>query len=231
MKDMKPYNAKALLTWKAFRITKNVWAEKPYTEVLVPLTCLIKEPEYHWLQPKLYQLYNNYTKSRYDIVWKELQDFNEARKERFIQEDILLRSEYTAKFQMEELVDYFGEIPEWIKDLSSERHASLLDEARLLYGVEPDYEICKLHLKDIYVVPERELMDYYEDVPVYHELKPDELKSHVYNTIVGKCTVISEYARHIAEQAAIRDAAWIAKYCPEFKVADTVEELLYPEED
>jgi hypothetical protein len=237
MKDVKrPYNAETLLKWKAFRVTKNVWAEKPYTEVLVPLTSLTKEPEYQWLKPKLNKLYKDYTKAGYDVVWKELQDFNEARKERFIQEDILLRSEYSAKFQMEELIAYFGEIPKCIQDLKPEKHALLLDRARLLYEVEPDYEICKLHLKDIYVVPERELMDvregYDEDIPIYHKIKPAELtQPHRYNTIVGKAEVVSEYARKLAEQAAIRDAAWIAKYCPEFKVADTIEELLCPEED
>ena len=154
----------------------------------------------------------------------------------FIQEEMLRRSEYSAKFQIEELEIHFGEIPEWIKELSPEKHALLLDRATLLYSVEPDYEICKLYLKDIYTVPERELMDvregYDEDIPIYHKIKPEELKApHAYHTIVGKAVVISDYARKLAEQAAIRDAAWIAKNCPEFKVADSIEEILCPEEE
>lgn len=228
----RPYNSKTLTKWSAFRVDPAPFTDKGFALVKVPLTTLVKHPAYAKFRDRLNWLYKNYSHENYDIVWKELQDYNESRKEMLIQEEILRKSEYSAKFQLEELEAHFGEIPKWIKELSPERHALLLDRATLLYQVEPDYEVCKLYLKDVYTVPEREVMDDYYGVTIYHEIKPEELKApHAYHTIVGKAVVISDYARKLAEQAAIRDAAWIAKNCPEFKIADSIEEILCPEDE
>lgn len=232
MKEMnRPYNNKALLKWSAFRVTEGK-DDKVYDLELTPLTELVKQPGYKKFKDRFNWLYKNYSTQNFDLVWKELQDHNEDLKEDLIRQDTLRKSEMTVSYQMKDLEIYFGDIPKWIKELSPEEHALLLDRAVLLYQVEPDYEICKLYLKDIYTVPQRELMDYYEEIPVYHELKPSELNGPLsYNTIVGKAVVVSEYARKLAEQAAIRDASWIAKNCPEFKVADSIEEILCPEEE
>ena len=232
MKEIKrPYNAKALTKWSALRVTKGK-EDKAYDLELTPLTELVKQPGYEKFKDRFNWLYKNYSTQNFDLVWKELQDHNEDLKEDLIRQDTLRKSEMSASYQMKDLEVYFGDIPKWIKELSPEKHALLLDRAVLLYQIEPDYEICKLYLKDIYTVPQRELMDYYEGIPVYHELNPSELNGPLsYNTIVGKAVVVSEYARKLAEQAAIRDASWIAKNCPEFKVADSIEEILCPEEE
>ena len=232
MKEIKrPYNAKALTKWSAFRVTEGK-EDKVYDLELTPLTELVKQPGYEKFKDRFNWLYKNYSTQNFDLVWKELQDHNEDLKEDLIRQDALRKSEMSASYQMKELEIYFGDIPKWIKELSPEKHALLLDRAVLLYQIEPDYEICKLYLKDIYTVPQRELMDYYEGIPVYYELKPSELNGTLsYNTIVGKAVVVSEYARKLAEQAAIRDASWIAKNCPEFKVAYSIEEILCPEEE
>lgn len=228
----RPYNAEALKKWSAFRIDPTLWGDKPYEKVRVPLTELVKHKDYAWLNDKLNNLYKNYSYPAYDLVWEELEEYNYFRRELFIQDAKQMRCEYSAKFQLEELVLHFGEIPKWIKELSPEKHALFLDIATLLYEVEPDYEICKLYLKDIYTVPERELMDDYQGLPIYHEIKPEELKApHVYHTVVGKAVVVSDYARKLAEQAVIRDVHEYYRHHPEFKVAGSIEEVLCTEDE
>lgn len=227
MKEIKrPYNAETLTKWSAFRVDPAPFTDKGFALVKVPLTTLVKHPSYTQFRDRFNWLYKNYSHENYDIVWKELQDYNESRKEMLIQEDTLRRSEYSAKFQLEELEIHFGEIPEYVLNLTEEQHAARLEWARLKYDIEPDYEICKLYLKDIYTVPERELMDDYQGIPIYHEIKPEELKApHAYNTIVGKAVVISDYVRKLAEQAAIRDALWMKENCPEFATPGTMDDL------
>lgn len=223
---IRPYNAKAFKEWKAYRIDPTPFVNKGFASVKVPLTTLVKHPAYAQFRDIFNWLCSNYSYENYDRFWGELQDYKRFRKEIFIQEEILRRSEYSVKFQLEELEIHFGEIPEYVLNLTEEQHAARLEWARLKYAIEPDYEICKLYLKDICTVPERELMDDYQGIPIYHEIKPEELKApHVYNTMVGKAVVISDYARKLAEQAAIRDALWMKKNCPEFATPGTMDDL------
>lgn len=226
----RPYNNTALLKWTAFAIERNEWnKEKPYTTTKVTLQELVKIPAYAKFKDRLNWLYKNYTPNNYDIVWKELQEYNLQRQEQYIQEEALLRSNYSMKFQIQEAIEYYGPIPDWIKALPPDRHECLLERAKLLYEIEPDYEAAKLDLKDIYTVPQREVMDYLDSgTPIYWELQPSV--SNHYVTVVGNFECVSPYLKKIAEQAAIRDAHWIAKNCPEFKVADSIEDILYPEE-
>ena len=226
---MKPYNNKALLKWSALVINSQPGnKDKPYTMTKVTLQELVKQPGYTKFKDRFNWLYKNYNESNYDLVWKELQDYNYHRQEFFIQKETLRRHELAGAYQFKEAIEHYGEIPQWIKDLRPNQHQLLLDRAKLLYEVEPDYETINIYIKDVYTVPELELMDYYLDIPVYHEFKSNE--KYAYNTVVGDYKHPSEYLKLVAEQAAIRDAAWIAKNCPEFKVAESLEEILCPEE-
>ena len=208
-----PYNNKQLLKWSAFRVEKSDDYQKHFELIHTPLIDLVKKPGYEKFKDKLNWLYNNFSKENYQLVWAELQDYNERRKIRFIQDKLIARADYMLKKQFEEWKFHFGEIPEWIEELTDNQRQLLLDRARTCYGLEP--EVVELETKELYTVPQRLIKDYIDDTPVYwtqEELNKAHIKTEIYNDIVGRYKFHSQGLQRLAENAVIRDASWFAKF-------------------
>lgn len=212
-----PYNNKALLKWSAFVIDRNYEdSNKPYKMVCKPLTELVKHPGYEKFTAKLNWLYNNYNEQNYQLVWSELQNHNELRKERCFQNVVLEKAEKKFVEKVEELKLHFGPIPSWIAKLTDNQRKLLLDRAQVCYGLEPEYDLTVVQSKQLYCLPERFIKDYYEDgTPLYYS-NQELYKSHTtpnnYKELVGKVDTSVELLRRLAEDAVIRDAHWMSEY-------------------
>lgn len=259
-----PYNNKQLLKWSCFTIQEpaSIWLREKDGEVKTlsnweidkmsqhpkkswkglknfelintPLLELGQKPGYEMFIDKLNWLYNNYSKENYQLVWEELQDYNESRKLKFIQKTVIARADYFLNKQVEEWKHHFynkketrdanGKLkiefepfPEWIEKLTDNQRSLLLDRARTCYGLEP--EEVELDTKTIYTVPERLIKDGIEDgTTIYwsqEELDKDHVSKKLYNNftdVVGKFKTYTDTLKRLAENAVIRDASWMAKF-------------------
>lgn len=212
-----PYNNKQLLKWSCFRIEKFEDTSNPkksFELVLTPLTELVKQDGYEQFKDKLNWLYNNYSKENYQLVWSELQDYNERRKIKFIQDNLIARADYILNKQIEEWKLHFGEIPTWIEKLTDNQRQLLLDRALTCYGLKP--EEVELNTKTLYTVPERLIKDYTEDGTAIYWSQEELNKAHIdtftYTDVVGKFKVYTDTLKRLAEDAIIRDARWMSQF-------------------
>ena len=151
-----PYSNKSLLKWSCFRVEKFEDISNPkksFELVLTPLTELVKQDGYEQFKDKLNWLYNNYSKENYQLVWSELQDYNERRKIKFIQDNLIARADYILNKQVEEWKHHFGEIPAWIEKLTDNQRQLLLDRALTCYGLKPEEIV--LETKQVYTIPQQ----------------------------------------------------------------------------
>lgn len=148
-----PYSKQQLLKWSAFRIEKSDNHNQSFQLIHTPLVDLVKQPGYEKFKDRLNWLYNNYSAENYQIVWSELQQTNERRREHFIQQTIIAKADYILNKQVEDLRVHFGPIPKWIKSLTDNQRQLLLDRARTCYGLEP--EEFELETKQVYTVPQQ----------------------------------------------------------------------------
>ena len=177
-----PYNNKQLLKWSCFRIEKFEDTSNPkksFELVLTPLTELVKQDGYTQFKDKLNWLYNNYSKENYQLVWSELQDYNERRKIKFIQDNLIARADYILNKQVEEWKLHFGEIPAWIEKLTDNQRQLLLDRALTCYGLKP--EEVELNTKTLYTVPKQLVKEDYTYINSYLEKSDTQ-----YKTIIKK---------------------------------------------
>lgn len=209
-----PYSKKALLKWSAFRIEKSTSYERYYDLINTPLVDLVKKPGYERFTDRLNWLYNNFSKENYQLVWSELQDYNEKRKVSLIQDNLITRADEKMAEEIKEWKYHFGEIPAWIEKLNDKQRDLLLARARVCYGLEPEEVV--LETKQVYTLPRHIIKDYNElGYPVYYsqdELKKVNFVDNCLNNIVGRVKIHSEYLKRLAENAVIRDASWLAKF-------------------
>jgi len=152
---------------------------------------LVKQPGYEKFQKRFAWLYDNYTPENYELVWNELQDYNERRKEQMIQKQCIAEAEWLLEKQVQEISrlfyhtketrDEFGKLhivelpmPKWITELTENQRQYLLDRARVCYDNTPNYEVCELETRQICTVPER----FVKDINKYGEetyYSPEEL--------------------------------------------------------
>ena len=210
----KPYNRNQLLKWSCFRIEKSTEFSKMYELVHTPLVELVKQPGYEQFKDRLNWLYNHYSTQGYDLVWNEIQQINEQRKVRFIQEKLIAKADYALHQQIEDWKLHFGEIPTWVDKLSDNQRALLLDRARTCYGLEP--EIVVLSTKQICTVPTRVVKEYNaEGEATYYsqeELNKANFNNNYLVDVVGRVAVYSTVLKRLAENAVIRDARWMAQF-------------------
>lgn len=210
---VKPYNRNQLLKWSCFRVEKSEDYKKSYELIHTPLTELVKQSGYEKFKDRLNWLYNNFSEENYQLVWNELQQTNERRRIKFIQDNLIAKADYILNKQIEEWKYHFGEIPAWIHKLNDNQRQLLLDRARTCYGLEPEEVV--LNTKQVYTVPERFIKDINENGITYYsneELAKTNFQNDVYNEVVGKVKVRSLELQRLAENAVIRDASWFAKF-------------------
>ena len=208
-----PYNNKQLLKWSCFRIEKSEDYKKPYELVRTSLIELVNQNGYEKFREKFNWLYNNFNIENYQLIWSELQQTNERRKIKFIQDNLITKADYMLEKQIETWKYHFGEIPAWIHKLNNNQRQLLLDRARTCYGLEPEEVV--LNTKQVYTVPERFIKDINENGITYYsneQLAKTNFKNNVYNEVVGKVRVRSLELQRLAEDAIIRDASWFAKF-------------------
>ena len=212
-----PYTNKQLLKWSAFRIEKSKDYKKPYELIQTSLVELVKKPGYEQFKDRLNWLYNNFSEKNYQIVWSEIQRFNDRRREVYIQENIIAKADYILNKQIEEYEAHFGPMPKWVDKLNDNQRALLLDRARTCYGLEPEEVI--LETKQVYTVPQRvikELSDegitYYSQEELSKTRLKDKVKNNCYNDVVGRVKVYSNKLKRLAENAVLRDARWMAQF-------------------
>ena len=212
-----PYTNKQLLKWSAFRIEKSKDYKKPYELIQTSLVELVKKPGYEQFKDRLNWLYNNFSEKNYQIVWSEIQRFNNRRREVYIQENIIAKADYILNKQIEEYAAHFGPMPKWVDKLNDNQRALLLDRARTCYGLEPEEVI--LETKQVYTVPQRvikELSDegitYYSQEELSKTRLKDKVKNNCYNDVVGRVKVYSNKLKRLAENAVLRDERWMAQF-------------------
>ena len=213
-----PYNNKQLLKWSCFRIEKSDDTKKSYELIPTLLLDLVKQVGYEKFRNRFNWLYNNYSTENYELVWSELQAFNERRKLKFIQDKIIAKADEVLSWQVANLKVHFGDTPAWIEKLTDNQRQLLLDRARTCYGLEP--EEIQLSTKTIYTVPERLVKEFNEELGtnVYwseEELAKDrrqQITTNVYNDVVGRFKFYSKELQRLAENAVIRDARWMAQF-------------------
>lgn len=209
-----PYNRNQLLKWSCFRIEKGVDHKQSFQLIRTPLVELVKQPGYEKFKDRLNWLYNNYSKENYEIVWSELQRYNERRRELYIQQNIIAKADYILHKQIEDWKYHFGPIPKWIKTLNDNQRSLLLDRARVCYGLEP--EEIELETKQVYTVPKQVIKEYREDGSTIFYSQEELNKSNYNNNyladVVGRVKVYSQELKRLAEDAVIRDASWLAKF-------------------
>ena len=209
-----PYNNKQLLKWSCFRIEKGQDHTQSFQLIHTPLTELVKCKGYEKFRNKLNWLYNNYSVENYQLVWNEIQDYNERRRVHFIQQNIIAKADYILDKQIEEYKHHFGEIPTWVKELSDAKRELLLDRARTCYGLVP--EEIELTTKQVYTVPKRIVKEYREDgSEIYYsqeELQKANINNNYLTDVVGRIKVKSYELQRLAEDAVIRDAHWMSQF-------------------
>lgn len=209
-----PYSKQQLLKWSAFRIEKGVDHNQSFQLIHTPLVDLVKQPGYEKFKDRLNWLYNNYSAENYQIVWSELQQTNERRREHYIQQTIIAKADYILNKQVEDLRVHFGPIPKWIKSLTDNQRQLLLDRARTCYGLEP--EEFELETKQVYTVPQQVIKEYREDGSAIYYSQEELYKTHHNNNyfadVVGRVKIKSAELQRLAEDAVIRDASWFAKF-------------------
>jgi len=209
-----PYSNKQLLKWSAFRIEKSDDFKKHYELINTPLVELVKKPGYEQFKSKLNWLYNNFSEDNYRLVWSELQDYNERRKQLFIQDKLIARADYILEKEIEEWKHHFGEIPAWIKKLNDKQRDLLIARARVCYGLVP--EEVELTTKQVYTLPAHIIKEYnLHGEPVYYsqeELRKTGFNNNCLSDIVGRVKVKSAILQRLAEDAVIRDASWFAQF-------------------
>lgn len=209
-----PYNNKQLLKWSAFRIEKGQDHTQSFQLINTKLTDLVKQSGYEKFKNKLNWLYNNYSEENYKLVWKELQDYNECRKQHFIQQNIIEKADYILNKQIDAWKFHFGPIPQWVNKLTDNQRQLLLDRARICYGLIP--EEVELETKQVYTVPVRLVKDTdefgYTTYYSQEELYKQNIRNDYYADVVGRVKVHSEALKRLAEDAVIRDAKWFAQF-------------------
>jgi hypothetical protein len=209
-----PYSKSVLLKWSAFRVEKSDSSEKSYELIHTPLTELVNKPGYEQFKDRLNWLYNNYSAQNYELVWSELQQVNERRRMKYIQDDIIAKADAILEKQIESWKAHFGEIPAWIDTLTDNQRQLLLDRARTCYGLEP--EEVELQTKQVYTVPERIIKDFNEFGEATYYSQEELYKTHyevtIHNSVVGRIQVRSAELQRLAENAVIRDARWMAQF-------------------
>ena len=209
-----PYNNKQLLKWSCFRIEKGADHTQSFQLIRTPLVELVKQPGYEQFKDKLNWLYNHYSKENYQLVWSELQRFNERRREIYIQQTIIAKADYILNKQVEEWKYHFGEIPAWVKQLTDNQRALLLDRAKVCYGLEP--EEVELTTKQVYTVPQQIVkeINQYGDTTYYtaEELYKAKFNNNYLTAVVGRVKVYSQILKRLAEDAVIRDSRWLAQF-------------------
>lgn len=212
-----PFNANALLNWSVYIIKEpDKDSDNIYELRKVKLTELSKESGYEKYKVKLNKLYKNYSVQNYQLVWNDLQKFNEKRKQHLFQKAAIAEADKRLEKHVESLKLHFGEIPSWIDKLSDKQRDLLLARAKVCYGLEPEYKLCNVQTKTIYTLPERLIKDYNEYGEPYYYSKEELYKANyinqMYNDVVGNITITNQELRKLAEDAVIRDAAWMAKF-------------------
>ena len=216
-----PYDKNQLLKWSAFRIERpaSLWERngfnklKDFSLVRTTLLDLVKTEGYEQFKDKLNWLYNNYSAKNYQLVWKELQDYNEKRKADIIPQVKIERAEYLMQREIVHWRQHFGDIPAWIQQLTDNQRQLLLDRARTCYELVPEEVI--LESMQMYTVPERVIKDIsHEGITYYSQ---EELYKSKYNTnnlvdVAGRVKVHSIALQRLAEDAVIRDAHWLSQY-------------------
>ena len=209
-----PYTKQQLLKWSCFRIEKGADYKQAFKLIHTPLTELVKKPGYEHFKNKLNWLYNNYSVENYQLVWSELQDYNERRKIAFIQAQVIAKADYILNKQIEEHKTLFGDIPAWIDKLNDKQRDLLLARAKTCYGLVPQ-EI-ELETKQVYTVPERIVKEYRDDGSVIYYSNEELRKAHIrpayFNDVVGRVKVKSAELQRLAENAVIRDAKWLSQF-------------------
>ena len=209
-----PYNNKQLLKWSCFRIEKGINHNQSFQLIRTPLVELVKQPGYEKFKDRLNWLYNNYSATNYQIVWSEIQKFNDRRKEHYIQQTLIEKADYILGKQVEDWTYHFGFIPEWIQNLTDNQRQLLLDRARTCYGLEPEEVV--LETKQLYTVPQQVIKEYREDGSAIFYSQEELNKTHFNNNcfadVVGRVKVHSNELKRLAENAVIRDASWLAKF-------------------
>lgn len=216
----KPYTKQQLLKWSCFRIENNYNPKDkdadfmhPFKLVHTPLTELVKQPGYEHFKDRLNWLYNNFSEQNYDLVWNEIQEYNNQRKYEFIRPAIIPKAEYILRKRVQEAIKHFGEIPSWIEGLSDNQRKLLLDRARTCYGLIP--EEIELQSKQLYTVPERVVKELNKHGEATYYSQEELYKAHykyTYTEVIGKVKVYSEQVKRVAENAVIRDASWMARF-------------------
>ena len=133
-----PYSRQQLLKWSAFCVVESNANGKYYNLIRTPLKELVNRPGYTQFKDKLNWLYNNYNEANYCKVFNEIQLVNEIRRNTFVQKALIAEADAKLAKEMRRITYHYGEIPQWVKDLSDNQHALLLDRARTCYGIEPE---------------------------------------------------------------------------------------------
>ena len=208
-----PYNNKQLLKWSCFRIEKGVDYKQAFQLIHTPLTELVKKPGYEHFKNKLNWLYNNYSVENYQLVWKELQDYNERRKISFIQDQIIAKADYILNKQIAEYKALFGETEAWIEKLNDKQRDLLLSRAKVVYGLEP--QEVELETKQVYTVPQHIIKEFRDDGSAIYYSQEELRKAGVqftYQTVVGRVKIKSAELQRLAENQVIQSAKWMSQF-------------------
>lgn len=209
-----PYSRQQLLKWSAFRVEETNTNGKYYNLIRTPLKELVNQPGYTQFKARLNWLYNNYSEDNYRIVFNEIQMVNEERRNAYVQKALIAEADAKLAKEMRRITYHYGDIPQWVKELSDAQHKLLLDRARTCYGLEPEY--ITIQTKEFYRVPQQLIKDYNEyGEPEYYtaeDLAKTNFAVDTHNIVIGKFKFYSDTLNKIAEQAVIRDARWFAQF-------------------
>lgn len=217
------YNTTLKTSWTAIAVEKNPeytpWNhELPYKSEQILLRDLLKRDGYKQFIPKFNWLYKNYSAQNYSLVWSELRRYNDVRRQNIqikAADDIM---NYYVEQRCQCFKEGIGEFPKFIERLTDEQRVYYLDRARVLYDLEPRYDLCTVVTKDVYTLIPRVVKDTREgedgDYPIYYTEKEltDAGIPTEYQILVGRCKIISQRLRRCAEDVVLTMAAWMAQF-------------------
>lgn len=206
----RPYTKQQLRKWSTMVPVPNQdpSKDKIYELKRVTLVDLVKQPGYEKFKDKLNWLYNNYTNQNYDLIWSQINKQHEFVKKGIVYKHYVAKIEYAFNKTLETEIAKFGKIPAWIDRLPDEKRAIWLRYARVCFDLVPvETSICT---KDIYTVPKSCIKDYTEwGNPIYYT-KEELGEVEEYISVFGKHTL--NKVLRVAENAVIRDCAWMRQY-------------------